>query len=62
MKAYSFDSEGRKRRRHICTVLREIRAIAEAREDHEAVTLCDEALDMARRMSLKLHEYKRATE
>lgn len=48
------------RHRPICTVLQEIRGIAETREDHVTMKLCDEATGYAQRMSAKLTEYKEA--
>lgn len=46
------------RHRPICTVLQEIRELAEVRGDTATVKLCDEARDYAQRMSKRLMEYK----
>lgn len=46
------------RHRPLCDVLDEIRTLALMRNDTHTVTLCDEAIDYARRMSNKLQEYK----
>lgn len=46
-------------RRTVCEVLREIYRAARERGDKETMDKCNEAHDMAKRMSLKLEEYKR---
>lgn len=46
--------------RPICAVLAEIREIALLNNDEYTVTLCDEAIKYAQRMSVKLTEYKNA--
>lgn len=50
------------RHRPICTVIQEIRELAEnnrGRMDSRIIELCDEATDYARRMGNRLMEYKR---
>lgn len=47
------------RHRPICAVIQEIRELAEKRQDTATITLCDEAVDYARRMSARLVEYKK---
>lgn len=46
------------RHRPICAVLAEIRTLAVSRGDVVTVKLCDEAIDYAQRMSVKLVQYK----
>jgi hypothetical protein len=46
------------RHRPICSVLEEIREIALSQNDTKIVSLCDEAIPYAKRMSNKLQEYK----
>jgi hypothetical protein len=50
------------RHRPICTVLQDIRELAEERKDVKTIELCDEAIGYARRMSAKLVEYKNASD
>jgi len=45
------------RHRPICTVIAEIRALAEQRLDAKTIELCDEATNYAQRMSARLVEY-----
>lgn len=46
------------RHRPICTVLQDVREIAERQGDDAIVKLCDEAITYARSMSARLTEYK----
>lgn len=49
------------RHRTICATLYEIKELAKARGDTKTMELCDEAILYARRMSIKLVEYKKAS-
>lgn len=49
------------RHRTICAVLYEIRELATKRKDKKTMDLCDEAILYARKMSIKLTEYKKET-
>ena len=50
------------RHRTICSVLYEIKEMAEAGNTAVIPALCDEAILYARRMSMKLMEYKKKEE